>query len=148
MKILWKCVSSGIRHDLIELIMLDRYALPALVSSGFQHEPAASRFHALAKPMCFRAMTVVRLVCPLRHSSRSLENFKSSTEGSQKAVGFIVENAKWKCYPFAALTTIQIGFSTPVEIFVEISPLRTWLRNGHLATSSRYSCKENQSAEL
>ena len=70
----------------------------------------------------------------------SFENFKFNIEASQKAVTFTacacgspsglelvltVENRKWKCYPFAASRQKRISFSTPVEIFVEISPQRT-----------------------
>ena len=49
------------------LIVLDRYAFPALISPGLEYEPASARLHPFPKPVRFRAATVVRLVRPLRH---------------------------------------------------------------------------------
>ena len=49
------------------LIVLGRYAFPALIPPGLEHEPASARLHAFPKPVRFRASTVVRLVRPLRH---------------------------------------------------------------------------------
>ena len=101
-KVFRKCVRSGNRHDWKALIVLDRHPLSALIPSRFQNEPAAPRLHAFAKSVRFRAAPIVRLVCPLWHSSAPSENFKSSTEALEKAAGFIVENPKWKCYASAA----------------------------------------------
>jgi hypothetical protein len=36
----------------------------------------------------------------------SFQNFKFTTRALQKSVAFVIENAKWKCYPFAAFTPI------------------------------------------
>jgi hypothetical protein len=44
-------------------------ALPAFVSSCLQHKPSASSLHSLTESMGFGATPVVRLVCPLWHSS-------------------------------------------------------------------------------
>jgi len=59
-----------------QLVMLDRNPLAALVSPGFQDQPATSRLHALAKPVGLCPMPVVRLVCSLWHSLVLLENLK------------------------------------------------------------------------
>ena len=84
------------------LVVLDRQPLPAFVSPGLKHEPPAACLHPLPKPMRFRAMAIVRLICPLWHSTAPSENLKCNTEALQKAAGFVVENAKWKCYSSAA----------------------------------------------
>jgi hypothetical protein len=105
------------------LVVFNGDALPAFVPSRLQYKPSTSSLHSLTESMGFRATTIVRLVCPLWHSSSSFENFKCTTRALQKSVAFVIENAKWKCYPFAAFTPIWNQFSTAVEILVDISPL-------------------------
>ena len=63
-----KCIRPGNSHDSNALIVLDGNSLPALVSSRFQHEPAATRLHTFSKSVRFGATAVVRLVCSLWHS--------------------------------------------------------------------------------
>ena len=50
------------------LIVLDRYAFPAFISPGLQHEPASTCFHPSPKSMRLCAPAIVRLVSPLWHS--------------------------------------------------------------------------------
>src|SRR5262249_4369310 len=68
-KVFWKCIRPGKSHNSTALIVLYRNPLPALNASCFQHEPAATRFHAFAKSMRFRTTAIVRLVRPLWHTS-------------------------------------------------------------------------------
>ena len=56
-----------------DLIVLDRDALAALVSPGFEDQPAAFGLHPLAKSMGLCPMPVIRLVCSLWHSLVSLK---------------------------------------------------------------------------
>jgi hypothetical protein len=51
------------------LVVFNCDALPAFVSSCLQHKPSTPSFHSLTESMGFRATTIVRLVCPLWHSS-------------------------------------------------------------------------------
>jgi len=60
-----------------DLVVLDGDALASLVAPGLDDQPAASRLHALAKPVGLCPMPVIRLVCSLWHSLVLLENLKS-----------------------------------------------------------------------
>ena len=79
------------------LIVLGRYAFPALIPPGLEHEPASARLHPFPKPVRFRAATIVRLVCPLWHFSAPSKTLNLTQKPCLKAAGFVVENAKWKC---------------------------------------------------
>jgi hypothetical protein len=91
--------------------MFDRNAFATLVSPGFQHKPSTTSLHPLAESVRFGTPAIVRLVCPLWHLLVLLENFQFSIEPAEKAAGFVVENQKRKCYPFAVSHTN----STPFE---------------------------------
>ena len=51
------------------LVVFNCDALPAFIPSSLQHKPSTSSFHSLTESMGFRTTTIVRLVCPLWHSS-------------------------------------------------------------------------------
>ena len=62
-----------------DLVVLDRDALAALVSSCLDDQPATFGFHPLAKSMGLCPMPVIRLVCSLWHSLVSLKTSNANT---------------------------------------------------------------------
>ena len=72
--------------------MLDRNALPTLVSPGFQYKPATARLHPLPESVSFGTTAIVRLERPLWHLVLLLENLEFSIEPREKAAAFVVSH--------------------------------------------------------
>jgi len=82
-------------------IVLDRDPLTTLVSPCFQHEPTSTCLHALPESMSLCAPSIIRLIGSQRHLFTLLRKPYILTYQSEKSSGFMIENEKRKCYPFA-----------------------------------------------
>lgn len=80
----WKRFFCG-QNTLETLIVLNYYSLATLVTPCFEHEPAATGFHPLTKPVSFCAPAVIRLICSLWHFPALLQTVKSSIPTPKKA---------------------------------------------------------------
>jgi hypothetical protein len=119
------CVSEASDERELNLVVLNRNAFAPLVSSAFEYESTAPRFHARSKAMRFRPAAIIGLKRSLWHFYAPRKTLNVAHQFDKNQRHSLIENTKWKCYASAAPRQKNAVFSTLVEIFVDISPLKT-----------------------